>query len=49
MLGRGGSLIMIAVIFAYCFGSCIAYLIIVGDSFQPLLQEAFGVAWWTSR
>ncbi|KAL4457498.1 hypothetical protein ABPG75_012363 [Micractinium tetrahymenae] len=49
MLGPGGSLAMIAVIFAYCFGSCIAYLIIVGDSFRPLLLEAFGHAWWTSR
>lgn len=31
------------------FRSCIAYLIIVGDSFRPLLLQAFGDAWWTSR
>lgn len=49
MLGPAGGLLMTAVIFAYCFGSCIAYLIIVGDSFRPLLLQAFGDAWWTSR
>lgn len=49
MLGPAGSLAMIVVVFAYCFGSCIAYLIILGDSFRPLLLEAFGPAWWTSR
>ncbi|KAL4440716.1 hypothetical protein ABPG77_000425 [Micractinium sp. CCAP 211/92] len=49
MLGPAGSLVMIAVVFAYCFGSCIAYLIILGDSFRPLLLEACGDVWWTSR
>lgn len=49
MLGRAASLAMCLVLFLYPFGSCIAYLVITGDSFQPLLLSAFGQAWWTSR
>ncbi|KAI3436527.1 hypothetical protein D9Q98_005944 [Chlorella vulgaris] len=49
MLGRGASLAMCLVMFLYPFGSCIAYLVIIGDSFQPLLLAAFGSAWWTGR
>jgi amino acid permease len=40
---------MCLVMFLYPFGSCIAYLVIIGDSFQPLLLAAFGSAWWTGR
>ncbi|EFN58616.1 hypothetical protein CHLNCDRAFT_50436 [Chlorella variabilis] len=49
MLGPAASLTMCFVMFLYPFGSCIAYLVIVGDSFQPLLLAAFGAAWWTRR
>ncbi|PRW56012.1 AAAP family transporter: amino acid [Chlorella sorokiniana] len=49
MLGPQLALLMCAVMIAYPFGSCVAYLIITGDSFQPLLLELFGAAWYTSR
>jgi amino acid permease len=40
---------MCAVLILYPFGSCIAYLIIVGDVFQPLLCAALATGWWTGR
>lgn len=40
---------MLPALFRFPPCSCIAYLIIVGDSFRPLLLEAFGATWWTTR
>lgn len=44
---------MSLLLFAYLFGSSIAYLIILGDSFHPILQWLVGqdstAAWWMSR
>ena len=41
---------MSGILFLYCFGSCTGYLLILGDSAQPLLVRAFGAsAWFTKR
>jgi sodium-coupled neutral amino acid transporter 7/8 len=51
-LGKGAGAFMSLLLFAYLFGSSIAYLIILGDSFHPILQWLAGqdsTAWWMSR
>lgn len=40
---------MSVVLFLYIWGSSSAYLIILGDCFQPLLLQAFGDTWFTKR
>jgi amino acid permease len=49
MLGRKASLAMSIVLIIYSYGSATAYLIILGDCFQPMVAEAFGQTWWTAR
>ncbi|KAL4420656.1 hypothetical protein ABPG75_010312 [Micractinium tetrahymenae] len=49
MLGRKASAAMSIVLIIYSYGSATAYLIILGDCFQPLLEQAFGQVWWTER
>lgn len=49
MLGPWVAGAMSLVMFAYIFGSCVAYLIIIGDVFTPLLEGALGAAWYTQR
>ncbi len=43
MLGRRACMSMSILVFVYAFGSATAYLIILGDTFQPMLQDAFGM------
>lgn len=49
MLGRKAALAMSLVLIAYSYGSATAYLIILGDCFQPMLAGHFGLVWWTQR
>lgn len=49
MLGRKASLAMSLVLIIYSYGSATAYLIILGDCFQPMLAQTFGQVWWTER
>ncbi|PSC71694.1 AAAP family transporter: amino acid [Micractinium conductrix] len=49
MLGRKASAAMSCVLAVYAYGSATAYLIILGDCFQPMLAAAFGQVWWTER
>ncbi len=49
MLGRKASALMSLVLLIYGYGSAIAYLIILGDCFHPMFQEAFGDVWWAAR
>lgn len=49
MLGRKASALMSMVLLVYGYGSAIAYLIILGDCFQPMFAEAFGDTWYTAR
>ena len=42
MLGKKAAAAMSVVLIVYCYGSATAYLIILGDCFQPMLAEAFG-------
>ncbi|KAL4451420.1 hypothetical protein ABPG77_009492 [Micractinium sp. CCAP 211/92] len=49
MLGRKASAAMSVVLIIYSYGSATAYLIILGDCFQPMLEQAFGQEWWTER
>ena len=37
-LGRKLSVTLSAILLLYLWGSCIAYLVIIGDTFTPLLQ-----------
>ena len=39
VFGRGMELFMILSIALYSFGSCIAFLVIIGDQFVPIIQE----------
>ena len=48
-LGPAASAALSLVLFLYLFGSGVAYLVILGDCFHPLLSHFFGAAWWTSR
>lgn len=41
-LGKAAGAFMCLLLFAYLFGSSIAYLIILGDSFQPIAAALFG-------
>uniref|UniRef100_A0A7S4IB43 Amino acid transporter transmembrane domain-containing protein n=1 Tax=Vannella robusta TaxID=1487602 RepID=A0A7S4IB43_9EUKA len=50
VFGRGMELFMILSIALYSFGSCIAFLVIIGDQFVPIIQEFLGYdAWYASR
>jgi len=48
-LGRKLSSTLSATMLLYLTGSCIAYLVIVGDTFSSLAQQAFGLNTYTER
>lgn len=48
-LGPAAATGLCLVVFLYLFGSCVAYLIILGDCFHPILSRLFGHVWYTSR
>lgn len=49
MLGRKAALSMSLGLLFYTYGAATAYMIILGDCFQPLLEGHFGQVWWTAR
>lgn len=48
-LGRKLSSTLSAIMLLYLFGSCIAYLVIIGDNFSSLAAQVFGASAWTGR
>ncbi|KAI8476075.1 MAG: AAAP aminoacid transporter 5 [Monoraphidium minutum] len=48
-LGRKLSSVLSLVALLYLFGSCIAYLVIIGDTFSSLAAQAFGASTLTGR
>ncbi|GBF99905.1 hypothetical protein Rsub_12813 [Raphidocelis subcapitata] len=48
-LGRKTASSLSAIMLLYLVGSCIAYLVIIGDTFSALAQQAFGIGAYTDR
>ena len=47
--GPAAATALCVVIFLYLFGSGVAYLVILGDCFHPLVSKLLGTTWYTTR